>query len=80
MTGNFLALFPLRERGGWSLSPFQGYVRAGSNQLVRTNFLPVVPEACSGMSCWSLEISQSGRASLVAQMVQNLPAIQETPV
>jgi len=78
MTRNFLALFPL-GRGG-SLSPFQGYVRAGSNQLVRTNFLPVVPAACSGMSYWSLEISQSVRASLVAQMVKNLPAIQETPV
>ena len=76
MTRNFLALFPL-GRGG-SLSPFQGYVRAGSNQLVRTNFLPVVPAACSGMSYWSLEISQSVRASLVAQMVKNLPAMLET--
>ena len=69
--------FPLR---GGSLSPFQGYVRAGSHRLVRTNFVLVVPAACSGMSYWPLEISQSGRASLVAQMVTDLPAVRETQV
>ena len=41
---------PLPIEMGGSLSPFQGYVRAGSHQLVRTNFVPVVPAACSGMS------------------------------